>query len=159
MAERMRYEVPPTRTEPTAAEAMDKLIESLHQHGFLRLATDMVNANSQIAKVLVEGLNQPGSQNAMQNISLLFKTLATIPPEEFTPMLLAIAAAAKGIREGARTPAEKSAPGIRGILKMLNDEDLWRSIKPVLAGARAFSYEIGQPAEKPISRYSGKKTL
>ena len=37
MAERMQYDVPPTRTEPTAKESLDTLLESLHQHGFLRL--------------------------------------------------------------------------------------------------------------------------
>lgn len=156
MAERMSYEVPPTRTEPTAAEAMQKLIESLHQHGFLRLATDVVNANTQIAKVLVDGLNQPGSLNAMQNLTLLFKALATIPPEDFNPLLLAVTAAAKGMRENAHAPADKGAPGIRGIIKMLNDEELWQGVKPVMAGMRAFGREINKPAEKPISRYSGK---
>ncbi len=81
MAEPLKYDVPPTRTEPTANEALATLLESLHQHGFLRLATDIVNANTQIAGVLVDGLNQPGALNAMQNLSLVFKALATISPE------------------------------------------------------------------------------
>ncbi|MFC7509610.1 hypothetical protein ACFQUX_25425 [Pantoea stewartii] len=81
MAEPLKYDVPPTRTEPTANEALATLLESLHQHGFLRLATDIVNANTQIAGVLVDGLNQPGALNAMQNLSLVFKALATISPK------------------------------------------------------------------------------
>jgi len=48
MAERMKYQVPPTRTEPTAREAMDELIENLHQHGFLRLANDLVKSNNEV---------------------------------------------------------------------------------------------------------------
>lgn len=55
MAERMNYEVPPTRTEPDAGEALNTLLENLHKHGFLRLANDLVCANTEIAKVVVSG--------------------------------------------------------------------------------------------------------
>lgn len=158
MAEPLKYDVPPTRTEPTANEALATLLESLHQHGFLRLATDIVNANTQIAGVLVDGLKQPGALNAMQNLSLVFKALATIPPEEFNPVLLGIVNAAKAMRGAGLAGEDKSAPGIRGIIRLLKDEELWRGIKPALAGVRAFGREMKQPSEKPISRYSGKPT-
>lgn len=81
MAERMKYQVPPTPTEPTAREAMDELIENLHQHGFLRMANDLVKSNSEVGKILVSGLNQPGTQNALQNLSILMMTLGSVPPE------------------------------------------------------------------------------
>ncbi|QZE31354.1 DUF1641 domain-containing protein [Pantoea ananatis] len=158
MAEPLKYDVPPARTEPTANEALATLLESLHQHGFLRLATDLVNANTQIAGVLVNGLNQPGALNAVQNLSLIFKALATIPPEEFNPVLLGMVNAAKAMRASGTGAEEKTRPGIRGIIRLLNDEELWRGITPALAGVRAFGHEMKQPSEKPISRYSSKKS-
>ncbi len=42
---------------------------------------------------------------------------------------------------------DKSAPGIRGIIRLLKDEELWRGIKPALAGVRAFGREMKQPSE------------
>lgn len=159
MAERMKYQVPPTPTEPTAREAMDELIENLHQHGFLRLANDLVKSNSEVGKILVSGLNQPGTQNALQNLSLLMMTLGSVPPERFNHLLLAVRDAAmvvKPARDEARQ--EKAAPGIRGIIRLLNDEDLWRGLRPIFAALEVFSQQIDREEQKPITRFSGKPT-
>ncbi len=71
MAEPLHYQPTATRTEPSAQEALNELLENLHQHGFLRLANDMVQANNDIGKIVAAGLNRPGTQNAVQNLSLL----------------------------------------------------------------------------------------
>ena len=157
MAKRITYQVTPARTETTAREAMDELIENLHQHGFLRLANDLVKSNSEVGKILVSGLNQPGTQNALQNISLLMMTLGSVPPERFNHLLQAIrdaAMAVKPAREEARQ--EKAAPGIRGIIRLLNDEELWRGLRPLLTALDVFSQQIDREEEKPITRFSGK---
>ncbi|SFO18798.1 Uncharacterized conserved protein YjgD, DUF1641 family [Candidatus Pantoea varia] len=157
MAERIKYQVPPTRTEPTAREEMDELLENLHQHGFLRLANGLVKSNNEVGKILVSGLNQPGTQNALQNLSLLMMTLGSVPPERFNHLLLAVrdaAMAVKPARDEARQ--EKAAPGIRGIIRLLNDEDLWRGLRPVFAALEVFSQQIDREEEKPITRFSGK---
>ena len=159
MAERMKYQVTPTRTEPTAREEMDDLLENLHQHGFLRLANDRVKSNSEVGKILVSGLNQPGTQNARQNLSLLMMTLGSVPPERFNHLLLAVrdaAMAVKPARDEARQ--NKAAPGIRGIIRLLNDEDLWRGLRPIFAALEVFSQQIDREEQKPITRFSGKPT-
>lgn len=160
MAERMEYQVTPTRTEQTAREAMDELIESLHQHGFLRLANDLVKSNSEIGKILVSGLNQPGTQSALQNLSLLMMTLGSVPPERFNHLLLALRDAAMAIKP-AREEANsgKAAPGIRGIIRLLNDDELWRGLSPVLSALKVFSRQIDGEEQKPITRFSGKSSL
>ena len=159
MAERMQYDVPPTRTEPTAKESLDTLLESLHQHGFLRLANDVVKANSDIGKILVEGLNLPGSQNAIQNLSLLMMALGTIPPERFNHMILALRAALMALKPASEeTKQHAAAPGLRGVMSLLNDEALWQSLRPLFAGMEAFSQELQRAEEPPVTRYSGKST-
>lgn len=157
MAEPLDYQPTPARTEPTAQEALNELLENLHQHGFLRLANDVVKANNDIGKILAAGLNRPGTQNAAQNVSLLFMTLSTIPPECFNHLLLALRDALLAMKPASdAAQQEKAAPGVSGILKLLNDESLWQGIRPLLAALETFSREMQSEEEKPITRYSGK---
>jgi len=53
---------------------------------------------------------------------------------------------------------EKAAPGIRGVMKLLNDEKLWQGVRPLLSALEAFSREMQKEEETPITRYSGKPT-
>lgn len=158
MAERLSYTVPPTRTEKTAQEAMDELVENLHEHGFLRLANDAIKANNDIGKILVSGLNRPGTQSAIQNLSLLMMTLSTIPPERLNHILLALRDAAMAMKPAsdATQQGANAAPGIRGVLHLLNDEKLWQGLRPLFAALEAFSAGMQREEEKPITRYSGK---
>lgn len=158
MAERLSYTVPPTRTEKTAQEAMDELVENLHEHGFLRLANDAIKANNDIGKILVAGLNRPGTQSALQNISLILMTLSTIPPERLNHILLALRDAAMAMKPASDATQQEAnaAPGIRGVLHLLNDEKLWQGLRPLFAALEAFSTGMQREEEKPITRYSGK---
>jgi uncharacterized protein YjgD (DUF1641 family) len=158
MAERLSYTVPPTRTEKTAQEAMDELVENLHEHGFLRLANDAIKANNDIGKILVAGLNRPGTQSALQNISLILMTLSTIPPERLNHILLALRDAAMAMKPASDATQQEAnaAPGIRGVLHLLNDEKLWQGLRQLFAALEAFSAGMQREEEKPITRYSGK---
>lgn len=157
MAEPLHYQPTLTRTEPSAQEALNELLENLHQHGFLRLANDMVKANNDIGKIVAAGLNRPGTQNAVQNLSLLFMTLSTVPPERFNHLLLALRDALLAMKPASDTAQqEKSAPGVSGVLKLLNDEALWQGIRPLLAALETFARAMQGDEDKPITRYSGK---
>ncbi|MFR0654057.1 DUF1641 domain-containing protein [Pantoea sp. SIMBA_079] len=159
MAEPLDYQPEPARTEPTAQESLNTLLENLHQHGFLRLANDVVKANNDIGKILAGGLNRPGTQNAIQNMSLLFMMLSTIPPERFNHVLLAVRDALVAMKPATESvQQEKAAPGIRGVMKLLNDEKLWQGVRPLLSALEAFSHEMQKEEETPITRYSGKPT-
>lgn len=158
MAERMKYEVPPARTEPDAGEALNTLLENLHKHGFLRLANDLVCANTDIAKILVSGLNRPASQSAIQNISLLLMALSRIPPERFNQLLMALTDGLNAVSEATQDKQNKGAPGITGIIRLLRDDEFWQGISPLLSGLRAFSTAMEKSPDKPITRYSGKKS-
>jgi len=159
MAEPLEYQPTPTPTEPSAHEALNTLLESLHQHGFLRLANDVVKANNDIGKIIAAGLNRPGSQHAAQNLSLLFMMLSTIPPARFNHILLAMREALMAIKPASEAAQQqKTAPGLSGIMKLLNDESLWQAVRPLLAGLETFAQEMQRDEEKPITRYSGKPT-
>ncbi|MFD3249086.1 DUF1641 domain-containing protein [Rahnella aquatilis] len=161
MAERQEYQVPPARTGTTAQDMLHTLTESLHEHGFLRLLNDVVRANTDIASILVSGLNQPGGQNAMQNLSLLFMTLSKIPPEHFNHLLQALKSGVMAVRQDNsrdEPKQEETAPGVLGMMKLLNDEDLWRGLMPIVNGLKAFGEEIQKEEQKPVTRNTGKET-
>src|SRR5690606_27802927 len=114
-AERINYEVKPTPIGPTAREELDSLLETLHERGILRLANDLAGANTQVAKVLVDGLSKEGSLNAIQNISILGMALSRIPPNQFYKVVFALKDGLDHI--GGYKPDPKhddAAPGVTG---------------------------------------------
>lgn len=156
MAEPINYDVKPTRIGPDAHEELARLLESLHRHGVLRLANDLVCANSQVAKVVVDGLNKEGTLNALQNLSILLMALSRIPPGRFYKMVFAVKDALDSAGSYRADKDGEEAPGLSGAYRMLNDEDLWRSLHPLIAGIKAFSQRLDQDEEKPISAFTRK---
>ncbi|MDC8745118.1 DUF1641 domain-containing protein [Xanthomonas campestris] len=157
MAEPLDYDVKPTPIGPTAREELDRLLETLHQRGILRLANDLVGARDELAKVLVDGINQPGPLNALQNVSILAMAVSRIPPSQFYKVVFAGKDALDQIaRSRAQTAAQGEAPGLRGAYRLLQDEAVWNAITPVLDGLKAFAAGLDKQVDKPISAFSGK---
>ena len=83
MAERISHDVTPPKIGPDAHEELERLLQTLHEHGVLRLANDVVGANTSIASVVVDGLGKASTLNAIQNLAILGMMLSEIPPERF----------------------------------------------------------------------------
>lgn len=128
----------------------------MHEHGVLRLVNDVVAANTQIAKVLVDGLNKEGTLNAIQNLSVLAMALSRIPPEQFYKVAFAAKDAFSHVSQHATQAQDTEAPGVTGAYKMLHDETLWQAITPIMEGLKAFTAGLNKDADKPISAFSGK---
>lgn len=155
MAKAIEYQPEPAKIGPDANEELQRLLETLHQHGVLRLANDLVAANNEVAEVLVKGLQREGTLNAIQNISVILLALSSIPPERVYKLAFGLRDMAVALSERGETEAQK-APGVHGAWKMLQDDDLWRSLSPLLNGIKAFSKRMEEPVDKPISAFTGK---
>ncbi|MBZ5488856.1 DUF1641 domain-containing protein [Halomonas aquamarina] len=173
MAERISHDVTPPKIGPDAQEELDRLVQTLHEHGVLRFANDVVASNQELLRILVGGLNKQGSLNAIQNLSVIAMTLSALPPERFYQVMSALGEGieqvgnhrhdeAQGHAPSARSPQKDpekdSAPGITGLYRMLHDDELWYAIKPILAGLRAFSERLDRPVDKPVTDVTGKPT-
>ena len=162
MAERISHNVTPPKIGPDAHQELEALLQTLHEQGVLRFANDVVAANTDISRILVDGLSKQGSLNVLQNLSILVMTLSALPPERFYQMMFAIKEGADQIgryhSDEERTDGEDEAPGIRGVYKMLHDEELWHALQPLLAGLKAFSEGLDKPVEKPVTAFTGKPT-
>jgi uncharacterized protein YjgD (DUF1641 family) len=170
MAAPIQFEVKPARTEITAREELDRLLETCHRHGLLRLANDLVAANTDIAQVLVGGLQKPATLNAIQNLSVLLMALSCIPPAEFYRLVFAVtdgaarlaATSRDGWRQsgqegaGAGTEDREQPPGVLGVYRLLHDEQLWRALAPLIEGLKGFAEGLEKPVSNPISDFCGK---
>lgn len=164
MAKPISYEPRPARADTTAREELDRLLETCHRHGLLRLANDLVAHNTEVAQVLVGGLSKPGTLNAIQNLSVLLMALSCIPPAEFYRLVFALADGAArvtaGPRDGHGAPSVGDggpSPGLMGVYRLLRDEQLWRALSPIIEGLKGFAEGLEKPVSSPISDFSGKE--
>ncbi|MDU6925451.1 DUF1641 domain-containing protein [Franconibacter helveticus] len=158
MAKAIEYQVEPPKIGPTAEEELQRLLQTLHEHGVLRLANDLVASNNEWMQVIVSGLSRKGSLNTIQNISVLLLALSTIPPERMYKLAFGLRDFMAELSREEEQPesASNSAPGARGAWKMLHDDELWHSLTPLLNGLKAFSRRMEEEVDKPISSFSGK---
>jgi uncharacterized protein YjgD (DUF1641 family) len=172
MAAPIQFEVRPARTEMTAREELDRLLETCHRHGLLRLANDLIAANKEVAQILVSGLEKPGTLNVIQNLSVLLMALSCIPPAELYRLVFAaadgtarLAASSRdgpqqnsqdGTRPRMRMEDPTRPPGVLGVYRLLHDEQLWRALAPLIEGLKGFAEGLEKPVSNPISDFSGK---
>lgn len=158
MAERISHDVTPPKIGPDAYEELDRLLQTLHEHGVLRFANDVVGANTEVAQVLVNGLSKPGTLNAIQNLSIVGMALSRIEPSDFYRISFALRDAMEKISQHQPEKDDHGSPGVSGAYKMLHDEQLWHAILPIIDGLKAFAERLDKPVDKPVSDYTGKPT-
>jgi uncharacterized protein YjgD (DUF1641 family) len=157
MAKPLAYTVTPPKTEQDAQEALAELVETLHQHGVLRFANDLVASQSQVAAVLVGGLNTEGAQNALQNLGVLAMWLSRIEPARLYKVLFAVKDGLDGLGDYRPGPEEDTKPpGLTGAYALLHDEALWRALIPAIEALKVFADGLDRDLQKPITAYSGK---
>lgn len=158
MAEPLDFKPTPIRTETTAREEWERLLETLHRHGVLRLANDVVARNQDIAAIVVKGLETEGARNVMQNVSALAMVLGKVPPGAVYKFAEAVREAAAAL-DSARHEPDDAAPGVRGVYRLLNDDELWRTLTPLARAVGTFGRAMARSApEKPIVAHSGKES-
>ncbi|VWC73740.1 hypothetical protein BLA50215_00751 [Burkholderia lata] len=151
MTEPQSPDTTPPHAEPGAHDALEHLLGSLHRHGFLHLASEVVSANARLADTFVDALDKPGMQSGMQNLAVLLMALSRIPPEQFGRAVFAAADALHHV--GAWQPAqhEHVAPGVRGAYRLLHDEALWDALTPLLEGLKVFAQGLARDPEAPVT--------
>ncbi|RQU47476.1 DUF1641 domain-containing protein [Burkholderia cenocepacia] len=151
MTDRQPPDTTPPHPEPGAHDALEHLLGSLHRHGFLRFANEVVSANARLADTFVDALDKPGMQSGMQNLAMLVTALSRIPPEQFGRAAFAAADALHHV--GAWQPAqhEHVAPGVRGIYRLLHDEALWDALTPLLEGLKVFAQGLARDPQSPVA--------
>lgn len=60
-------------------------------------------------------------------------------------------------RERPDNEGHDAAPGVKGVYRMLHDEELWHALGPVVDAVKTFTQQLDRDILNPISDYSGKK--
>ena len=152
MAKAIHYEVPKPPKQDEARRELDKLLENLHEAGVLRFANDFLQASPQVLEILLKGMNQEETRNAVQNVSLLAMALGRIPPERFATLTRGFTEGVDKMEEAAGTQKDEQAPGLFGTLRLLKDQDLWAGLRPIIAGVKGFSEHLHEAPDKPAAK-------
>ncbi|VWC69129.1 hypothetical protein BLA18110_01853 [Burkholderia lata] len=151
MTEPQSPDTTPPHAEPGAHDALEHLLGSLHRHGFLHLASEVVSANARLADTFVDALDKPGMQSGMQNLAVLLMALSRIPPEQFGKAVFAAADALHHVAAWQPAQHEHVAPGVRGAYRLLHDEALWDALTPLLEGLKVFAQGLARDPETPVT--------
>ncbi len=158
MAEPLKYTPRPPKIDPDAHEALERLLQTAHEHGLLRFANDLVASDSQWMQVIVDGLNSENSRRAVQNLAMLLMLLSRIEPDQLCKVLFA---ARDGLgRMASHRPGdeEADAPGIKGFYNMLHDDALWQTLAPLVDALKAFGEGLNRDVHKPVTAFTGQET-
>ena len=75
----------------------------------------------------------------MRNLLVVAQQLGKIDPDQLERTFGAINA---GMNEAAKPASDDTPynpPGVTGVFKLLHDKELWATLSPLIAGARAYS--------------------
>ncbi|HET7611158.1 MAG TPA: DUF1641 domain-containing protein [Rhodanobacteraceae bacterium] len=158
MAEPIQYTPKPPKIGPDAHDELERLLQTMHEHGVLRFANDLVAANTQWTQIIVEGLSKEGSRRTVQNLSVLLMVLSRIEPGDFYKMVFALRDSLEYLARCEPGNDQPQAPGLKGTYRMLKDDALWRGLTPLLGALKTFGKGLEREVEKPISAFTGKPT-
>ena len=126
------------RLEGRVAE-INGLLDELYESGVIRWLKDFAGAFPQISGIAVESMNTPQGHAGMRNLLVVAQQLGKIDPDQLERTFGAINA---GMNEAAKPASDDTPynpPGVTGVFKLLHDKELWATLSPLIAGARAYS--------------------
>lgn len=126
------------RLEGRVAE-INGLLDELYDSGLIRWLKDFAGAFPQISNIAVESINTPEGQAGMRNLLVVAKQLGRIDPDQLERTFDAASAGFTRAAEPAADNTPYNPPGITGVFKLLHDKELWATLSPLIAGAKAFS--------------------
>lgn len=128
MAQPLKYDVPPARAEQTAREEALDLLETMREHGTLRVLNGFFGQLSEVAEVATKGLDTPGGRNAVGTLLILLKALGQTDPDGVQAALDEVTA---GLRRAGRSFREEP-PGFFRLICQLGNADVRRGLRAAL---------------------------
>lgn len=115
------------------------LLDELYDSGLIRWLKDFAGAFPQISSIAVEGMNTPQGHAGMRNLLVVAKQLGKIDPDQLERTFEAANAGLAKADEPASEDTPYNPPGMTGVFKLLHDKELWATLSPLIAGAKAYS--------------------
>ena len=128
MAKPLTYDPPPI-PQDTAQDDLERLLQTLHERGVLRLLNGLVGQSDDVLGVALAQLDSKGGKNALVTFSLLIKVLIETDPETAQSLLT-------GTQKGlvaAQASLHGEPPSRLALLGKLNDREVRRGLYAVLS--------------------------
>ncbi|MES1950866.1 hypothetical protein S4A8_08405 [Salinisphaera sp. S4-8] len=140
------------RLEGRLAE-INGLLDELYDSGLIRWLKDFAGAFPQISHIAVESMNTPQGHAGMRNLLVVAQQLGKIDPDQLERTFASINAGMTEAAKPARDDTPYNPPGVTGVFKLLHDKELWATLSPLIAGAKAYGQARRQAGdEQPEKR-------
>jgi len=145
MAKPLRYTPTPVPTD-TAHDDLQRLLETLHERGVLRLLTNLSAQSHDVAEVALKQINTPNGRDAFANLAVIVKALGKVDPEALEKLLTGVD---KGVQAAVETLEDSSEPkGAFALMGKLYDPDVRRGFDALLTLVQTLGQHLGDPRPK-----------
>ncbi|MDI3297846.1 MAG: DUF1641 domain-containing protein [Bacillota bacterium] len=136
--ERLAFEV--ARHEEAIREAL-RLLQALHDHGWLRLAAALLENGDRVAARGLEELARPRNLRALRNLVAIAGTLSRVEPAQVERLSGGLAPAL----QAAADRLEAGEPvGLLGLARQAREPAVNRGLQALLAALAAFGRAAGE---------------
>lgn len=128
MAKPLPYSPDPVKTD-SAEQALQTLLDTLHEHGVLRLLTNLTAESHGVAQVALEQLDSVKGKNMLGNLTALLNLLSDIDDAALGKLLTGIG---RGVNAASQSQSKKDTPNTFQLVKELSDPDVRRGLNAIL---------------------------
>lgn len=142
MAKPLSY-TPLPYPQDTAQDEAERLLQTLHEKGVLRLLNGLVGQSDGVVSVALGQLDTPAGRNALATVMVLLKALTETDPDAAQDLL-------NGTQKGlaaAQASLQREPPSALALLGKLNDREVRRGFYAaltLLGGLGQHLHEAGQ---------------
>jgi|GEM_PF-685555 uncharacterized protein YjgD (DUF1641 family) len=120
-------------------EEFVKLLNNLEEKKVLKLLNSLLEKSDEISEVILTWVNRPENTNMIQNFFLILGFLRNVEFEKLNKISQALS---HGINKAYEELKNEKKIGIIGLLKAINDPDINRSIRIILAILKGMGEEL-----------------
>ena len=145
---------PPGEQAFTAQDDLNRLLETLHTSGTLRVLNGLVARFQDVMAVVLDGLNTDEGRNGLANLLVLAKLLGTIDADGLDRF---VAALDRALAEaGERLDDADDAPGSLTVLKKLRQPEVRRGLDAALTLLGTLGSQLHDPQPPVHSSHDGR---
>lgn len=145
---------PPGQEAFTAYDDLDRLVQTLHTSGTLRVLNGLLARFQDVTAVVLDGLNTDEGRNGLANLLVLAKLLGKIDADGLDRFVVGLERALEAA--GERLDDKDDAPGTLSVLKKLRDPEVRRGLDAALTLVGTLGAQLHDPEPPVHSNRDGK---
>ena len=130
MAKAIQYKYEPSPPPvDTAQDDLDRLVQTLHEEGILRILNSAVSQKNGVLEVALDQLDSQGGRNLVDNVMVLVEALTVTDPDAAQALLTGTQ---KGLAK-AQESLKDDPPGAFSLVGKLSSPDVRRGLHAALS--------------------------